>query len=158
MAEATQSTQVKQPTPTPQLLPQDGLLVEQLAAALEEPSFRAHTQIQRIVAILGREEAEQLANQASVLHTGAGLLTLDGKRQRTLGGIFFWLAKEQATDEQRLLIFPSACSPAHNRQEAAPQSHSLAPGRGRTTRSKRARGAIRAACSRDAGVGKWGGH
>jgi hypothetical protein len=106
MAETRQSTLVEASTPPPALPPQDGLLVEQLAAILGETTRRVHTQIQRIVTMLGAEVAEQLANQAYVLHAGVGLLTLDGKQQRTLGGIFLRLAKEQATDQQRVLIFP----------------------------------------------------
>ena len=45
--------------------------------------------------MLGGEEVRGLVGQAKGLYEGEGLLVLDGSRKRTLGGIFFFLAKEK---------------------------------------------------------------
>jgi hypothetical protein len=42
---------------------------------------------------LGLRRVEQLVEQAQAIHRGPGMLVRDGSRNRTLGGIFFHLAK-----------------------------------------------------------------
>jgi hypothetical protein len=75
-------------------------LVRQLAARLGETKREPLALLARIVCTLGPEHATALAEQALALYAGEGLLTARGDRKRTAGGIFFHLAKQQATPKQ----------------------------------------------------------
>ncbi len=58
----------------------------------------------RVVAVieeLGVEQASMLVQRARHIQTEESPLIADASRPRTLGGIFFLLAKEHATDEQK---------------------------------------------------------
>lgn len=81
-------------------------LTRGLAADLGETDQHAIAYINRIVWILGPAVAELLADEAYTLHAGAGMLTRDGSRQRTLGGIFFRLAYGRASRAQKRLLRP----------------------------------------------------
>lgn len=57
-----------------------------------------------VVAELGIERARELVQEAGAVQTQGGMLTKDGTRKRTLGGIFFFLAKEQLNSRQLYLM------------------------------------------------------
>ena len=69
------------------------LRAQRMARALEErDTQRVRLAIQRVVARLGYDRAEQLIEEARAVHAGAGMPVRDGSRLRTVGGIFFQLA------------------------------------------------------------------
>ena len=79
----------------------DPQLVQQIAGELGETADVAQMLIKRIVRTLGEERTRDLVRQAKLLEEQGGMLVPDGSRRRTLGGVFFKLAKEQATPEER---------------------------------------------------------
>lgn len=62
---------------------------------LQENPYEHSTTFARIVGLLGFNEAKHLAEEAKVIFNGEGMLTLDGSRNRSLGGIFYALAKRK---------------------------------------------------------------
>jgi hypothetical protein len=57
--------------------------------------------IRRIVDLIGIDRAQALVDQARHIHASGGMVTHDGRRRRTLGGIFFFLFNQSATPDQR---------------------------------------------------------
>lgn len=80
---------------------QIGETVSLLAHELGETEKRVKSGIYRIVKILGVDTALELLQQAREVHEGEGMQTLDGTQQRTLGGVWFRLAKGKMTSRQR---------------------------------------------------------
>ena len=74
----------------------DPQLVQGIAAELGETEDVAQILIKRIVRTLGEERTRELVRHAKVVEEQGGMLVPDGSRRRTLGGVFFKLAKEQA--------------------------------------------------------------
>jgi hypothetical protein len=81
-----------------------------IAAALGEPDPGPRAQLAQIVAALGIEAARALLAEARQVEAGAGILTKDG-RPRTLGGVFFFLARGRVSPEQHKRIWPGAQLP-----------------------------------------------
>ena len=93
--------------------------VQRIAAALGETEPQPLTHIARIVRTLGEERAAALLEQATAVEAQGGLRLPDGTR-RTKGGVFFRLAREQATPEERARIWPWTRGPKPNRVDALP--------------------------------------
>lgn len=74
-----------------------------IAAQLAETGAAQRRQIAHIVGHLGEGRARALCQQAREIEAAGGMLTLDGKKRRTLGGIFFRLVYESAPDMARQL-------------------------------------------------------
>jgi len=70
----------------------------------KEPGPRA--QVARVVRVLGIERAQALYEQTLAVETAGGMMLPDGSRRRTPGGVFFKLAREVATKQERRAIFP----------------------------------------------------
>jgi hypothetical protein len=68
--------------------------VSELAAALGETEPKPLHDLQRVLDHVGMERARTLLQQARDLDAAGQVLTENGTRQRTLGGIFFQLARE----------------------------------------------------------------
>ena len=79
----------------------DPQVVQSIAAELGETEDVARMLIKRIVRTLGEERTRELVRHAKVIEEQGGMMLPDGSRRRTLGGVFFKLAKEQATSEER---------------------------------------------------------
>ena len=94
-APTTDTTPPKQPDPTAQ----------RIAAALGETAAQPLRHIAAIVRVLGAERALALLEQALAVEARGGMLLPDGTR-RTPGGVFFRLAREQATPDERARIWP----------------------------------------------------
>ncbi len=76
-----------------------------IAAQLGERAPQPLRQIRRIVAVLGIEQAQALAQEALAVEARGGLLLPDGSRRRTPGGVFFHLVKTRVSARQRWLLF-----------------------------------------------------
>ena len=83
----------------------DPRLVEGTAAELGETADVVRMLIKRIVRTLGEDRTRELVRHAQVVEEQGDMLVPDGSRRRTLGGVFFKLAKDQATSEERGLIW-----------------------------------------------------
>jgi hypothetical protein len=79
------------------------LTVDHLAAALQEPKVHLLRQVLRT---LGAERCAALLADTLTCEANGGLLTKDGTRRRTPGGVFFQLAKAHCTPRERARLFP----------------------------------------------------
>lgn len=57
--------------------------------------------IRRIIDLIGIERTQTLVDQARRIDAAGGIVTHDGRRRRTLGGIFFYLFNQSASPDQR---------------------------------------------------------
>ena len=80
--------------------------VAQIAATLNEHDWLSVNQIWRIVDVLGLATTEAIVAEALHIEADGGMLTVDGTRRRTLGGVFFFLVRTRVSPEQRRWIFP----------------------------------------------------
>ena len=81
----------------------DALTVEKLAEVLQEPNRPLLTQVLRT---LGTDRTTAILTDALTYEANGGMLTKDGTRRRTPGGVFFQLVKERATTQERRRLFP----------------------------------------------------
>lgn len=88
------------------------LTVLQLATILHE---RRTDILYRSLNILGEDRCLSLLTETLALEAGDGLLTRDGTRRRTPGGVFFELVKQACTAKEYYRIFghKSPQAPAH---------------------------------------------
>ena len=87
--------------------PEPQVVAENIAKELGEKSRKPKRQIFLIVKRCGVEFAQKLLDDAKAIQNDGGMLTQDGKRQRTLGGVFFHLARQRIPPEIRQEIFYS---------------------------------------------------
>lgn len=71
-----------------------------LADALGEQGIEAHKRLSSYVKRLGGAMAVELLEQTLAIEKTGGMLTNDGSRRRTKGGVFFKLAKERLYGQQ----------------------------------------------------------
>jgi hypothetical protein len=103
----------------------DTLTVETLAAILQEPKVPLLRQVLRT---LGQDRCAALLADTLQCEAQGGMLTKDGSRRRTPGGVFFQLVKEHATRQEHQRLFPPL-GPQHHQTPvpARPQGHPQAP-------------------------------
>ena len=80
-------------------------VVRRIAAELGETEAQPLTHIARIVRTLGEERALALLARAETVEAQGGLRLPDGRR-RTKGGVFFRLAREETSPQERAQIWP----------------------------------------------------
>ncbi len=73
--------------------------VEELVSKLGENEPRSQAMIERSVAALGIEDAQALYAEVEVIENNGGMLTVDGNRRRTPGGIYMLLLKQRLNAE-----------------------------------------------------------
>ena len=78
-----------------------------IANALGEKEPGPRAQVGRVVRVLGIDRAQALYDQTLEVEAAGGMMLPDGSRRRTLGGVFFKLARDQASKEERWKIFPT---------------------------------------------------
>lgn len=83
-----------------------GAYAKALGERLGETEIVPRQTIWRIVQAYGIEACEALALESEDIWTGRGMQTMAGDRERTLGGVFFALAKSRATEAQRRILYP----------------------------------------------------
>jgi hypothetical protein len=80
-------------------------LVREIAASLNESEIGL---VRKTVGILGYDRCVKLLDDTKKIEAEGGMMTVDGKRRRTPGGVFFRLAKQEANDEERRQLFPAS--------------------------------------------------
>ena len=83
--------------------PEEPLTVERLAEALQEPD---RSLLDRVLAHLGPERCAAVLADTLTCEANGGLLTNDGSRRRTPGGVFIQLVGRQLGKRQRRQLFP----------------------------------------------------
>ena len=81
------------------------VLIQSVADRLQETARNPRRLIQDIVNVCGVEFTELMLENALTLYHGEGLMTNDGKRRRTLGGVFFYLVRGALPAKMRDPIF-----------------------------------------------------
>lgn len=81
-------------------------LADQIAAILKETEAIPRQNIYRMIELAGPDFAHEMLALAQEIDGQGGMLVSSGGRKRTLGGIFFYLAKDAVSDELRKQIFP----------------------------------------------------
>jgi hypothetical protein len=93
----------------------DELTVEKLADLLQEPNVPLLRQVLRT---LGQDRCAAILADTLTCEANGGMLTKDGTRRRTPGGVFFQLVRERLTPQERRRLFPH---PAPQRGQGQPQ-------------------------------------
>jgi hypothetical protein len=81
----------------------DDLTIDQLADALQEPN---RPLLHQVLRIMGQARTTALLAETLQCEATGGMLTADGTRRRTPGGVFFQLARQQASPKERQRLFP----------------------------------------------------
>lgn len=84
--------------------PRDPLVTE-IAEALNEPNTFL---VGRMVQVIGAERTRAFYQQTLDIEANGGMMTVQGDRKRTPGGVFFYLVRKGVSIEERKAIFPSA--------------------------------------------------
>jgi PHAX RNA-binding domain len=95
----------------------DGSAIDQavqiLAAALGETEADPLAHLRQIIAYKGVAFAERILKRAREIEANGGMRTHDGTRQRTLGGIFFYLTRRRITREEHRVLWPHHDMPTY---------------------------------------------
>lgn len=62
-------------------------------------------QINAMVMLCGTNFAEALLEETKAIEAGDGILTSDGERRRTIGGVFFYLARHRMSHPLRRIVY-----------------------------------------------------
>jgi hypothetical protein len=103
----------------------DTLTGETLAKILQEPKVPLLRQVLRT---LGQDRCAAILADTLTTEADGGMLTKDGTRRRTPGGVFFQLVKARATRQERHRLFYTPM-PRHQQTPPStpPQAHPQAP-------------------------------
>jgi hypothetical protein len=80
-------------------------VTKEIAQALNEHDKKPLRQIESITRLCGEQFVRDLLKQALDVQQKGGMVTASGDKQRTLGGVFFALAREQMPEEEKLQVF-----------------------------------------------------
>jgi hypothetical protein len=87
------------------LTPEATDLAAEIAAALGERESGPRAQIWRIVRVLGAGRARELLQKTLEVEERGGMLTVDGTRRRSIGGVYLRLAKEGCSKKEFFQVF-----------------------------------------------------
>lgn len=80
---------------------------KEVAAQLGESAETPVQQIARMLEQVGRDFVAELLAEVEKIEADGGLMTDDGSRRRTKGGVFFYLAKGKLPPDARQVVFPN---------------------------------------------------
>jgi len=96
-------------SPAPELTPEQlNALVKEFAGILQETEIQPLSQIRRMITMIGEDFVRKHLEGALKVQQEGGMMTVEGDRPRTLGGVFFYLTKGDMTLEQRARVFPGS--------------------------------------------------
>jgi RNA recognition motif-containing protein len=104
------------------MTPQAKEVIGEVARMLEETDQKAVGRIRKIARFCGLEFVQALADEALSIQAAGGMMVLDGTRPRTLGGIFFYLARGNVSPDVRRAIYfgKKLKEPQQTQQEGQP--------------------------------------
>jgi hypothetical protein len=79
--------------------------IAEIAEQLGETDPDALRQLEAIVLLCGVAFAQVILRDAKRLEEAGGLMTSDGTRRRTLGGVFFYLARFRMAPALRSIVY-----------------------------------------------------
>ncbi|HEV8247720.1 MAG TPA: phosphorylated adapter RNA export RNA-binding domain-containing protein [Polyangiaceae bacterium] len=79
--------------------------VNTIAKALGEVEEQPTTQITGVVRVLGEQTSLGLLEETQRIEQSGGMLLPDGSRRRTPGGVFFFLARQKLSHDDKVAIF-----------------------------------------------------
>jgi RNA recognition motif-containing protein len=79
--------------------------IENFCEQLGEKDPKPTRQIEMMVRLCGTSFVQAIIDEAIALDAAEGLMTLDGKRRRSKGGVFFYLAHNRVSAPVRHIIF-----------------------------------------------------
>ncbi len=85
--------------------PVDEATVQAIAQTLGETEGAVIAQLRRAMRVLGAEGAHALVAETQQIEAQGGLLTKDGSRRRTPGGVFFQLVLQRIPTRDRWFVF-----------------------------------------------------
>lgn len=109
------------PTERPPLSDEHWQAINHIAKQLNEPKRNL---IANLIQHTSLESALALLQEALTIQAQGGMLTQDGSRQRTPGGIFFFLARQRLPPELVRVVFPYSGKKHRKRREAAQKQRS----------------------------------
>ncbi len=80
-------------------------VVEEIPAQLGETEQEVIRQLRRAVRLLGEERIRGLVTQALEVEAAGGMMVPDGSRRRTVGGVFFHLARTELGHKEFYRVF-----------------------------------------------------
>ncbi len=80
-------------------------VVDEIAAHLGETEQEVIRQLRRAVRLLGEERVRDLVARALEVEASGGMMLPDGNRRRTLGGVFFHLARADLGQKEFYRVF-----------------------------------------------------
>src|SRR5712692_522874 len=95
----------------------DVLTVDTLAEVLQEPK---RTLLMKVLRTFGVDRTTAILADTLTCEANGGMLTKDGTRRRTPGGVFFQLVRERATTQERGRLFPRPAPQHGQRQPQTP--------------------------------------
>src|SRR5690348_10159017 len=98
----------------------DELTVEKLAEVLQEPK---QALLRKVLRRLGIDRTTAMLADTLTCEANGGMLTKDGTRRRSPGGVFFQLVKERVTRQERWRLFPPVAPP----RTSAPSTDAAPP-------------------------------
>lgn len=75
--------------------------IDEIANALGETDPRTKAIIERSITVLGVEAVQALRHEVEAIEVQGGMLTADGTRRRTPGGIYLFLLKQRMNEAGR---------------------------------------------------------
>lgn len=96
--------------------------VSTIAKALGESEETPLSQIAGVVRALGEEQARRLLDETKEIEAKGGMMLPDNSRKRSAGGVFFFLARQKLSRDDKLAIFRPPKEPKSS--TSAPQSES----------------------------------
>ena len=80
-------------------------VAEAVAAELGETDTKPVRMINAMVLLCGTSFVQAIAKEAQGIEAGEGIMTSDNAQRRTLGGVFFYLARYRMSDPVRKIIY-----------------------------------------------------
>ncbi|MFZ1770494.1 MAG: phosphorylated adapter RNA export RNA-binding domain-containing protein [Caldilinea sp.] len=108
----------------PKAHPVDMPRIRVMATELKEPNIWL---IRSVAAMMGMEAVEALFQRTVEIEAASGMMTKQGERRRTSGGIFFLLARDQMSARQRRKVFGLPPSPLNTKKQPKPPAPPSTP-------------------------------
>src|SRR5215212_3953803 len=91
-------------------------LLEHIASTLNETGEEQREEISQIIEHFGEDFALALLAETLAIEANGGMMTMNGKKRRTVGGVYFFLAAERVKTQRQKNIFRRAKDNAHYRE------------------------------------------